>query len=68
MSNPVMTSARRFVRYGPVRQQALNAGIVLLYNLGVPPARLKRLYADWGPEPVRIRAVPLPAPPNHLLP
>lgn len=68
LPQPVMTSARRFVRYGPVRQQALNAGIVLLYNLGVPPARLKRLYADWGPEPARIRAVPLSAPPNRLLP
>jgi hypothetical protein len=32
----------------------LNAGIVLLYNLGVSPAQLKRLYADWGPEPARI--------------
>jgi rSAM/selenodomain-associated transferase 2 len=68
LRQPVMTSARRFVRYGPVRQQALNAGIVLLYNLGVPPARLKRLYADWGPEPVRSPAVPLSAPPNRLLP
>lgn len=68
LRHPVVTSARRFVRYGPVRQQALNVGIVLLYNLGVPPARLKRLYADEGPEPVRIPVVPLPAPPNRLRP
>lgn len=68
LRQPVVTSARRFVRYGPVRQQALNVGIVLLYNLGVPPARLKRLYADQSPKPVRIPAVPLPAPPNRLLP
>ena len=49
----VVTLARRFVPYGPVRQQALNVGIVVLYNPGVSPARLKRLYADWGPEPAR---------------
>jgi uncharacterized protein len=54
LRQPVVTSARRFARYGPVRQQALNVGIVALYNLGVPPARLKRLYADWRPEPVRV--------------
>jgi len=43
---PVVTSARRFVRCGPVRQQAVNAGLVLLYHLGVAPARLKRFYGD----------------------
>jgi rSAM/selenodomain-associated transferase 2 len=68
LRQPVVTSARRFVRHGPVGQQARNVGIVLLYNLGVPPARLKRLYADQGPEPVRIPAVPMPAPPNRSLP
>lgn len=67
LRQPVVTSARRFVRYGPVRQQALNVGIVLLYNLGVPPARLKRLYADWGSEPVLSPVVPL-ASPKELLP
>lgn len=48
LSQPAVTSARRFVRCGPVRQQILNTWIVLLYNLGFPPARLKRLYADEG--------------------
>lgn len=67
LRQPVVTSARRFVRYGPVRQQVLNVGIVLLYNLGVSPARLKRLYAE-SPEPVRIPALPLPVPPNRSLP
>jgi rSAM/selenodomain-associated transferase 2 len=68
LRQPVVTSARRFVRYGPVRQQALNVGIVLLYNLGVPSARLKRLYADQSPEPLRIPAVSMPARPNRSLP
>jgi hypothetical protein len=40
----VTTSARRFARHGPVRQQLLNVLIVGLYSLGVDPARLERLY------------------------
>jgi rSAM/selenodomain-associated transferase 2 len=51
----VVTSARRFVCCGPVRQQAVNAGLVLLYHLGVSPARLKRFYDDARPgRPERI--------------
>ena len=46
---PVVTSARRFVCCGPVRQQAVNTGLVLLYHLGVSPARLKRFYDDARP-------------------
>lgn len=42
----VVTSARRFVQMGPVRQQLLNVALVALYHLGVAPARLKQLYAD----------------------
>jgi len=42
----VVTSARRFVQIGPVRQQLLNVALVALYHLGVAPARLKQLYAD----------------------
>lgn len=67
LRQPVVTSARRFLRYGPVRQQALNVGIVLLYNLGVSPARLKRLYVDRGSEPALSPVVPL-ASPKELLP
>jgi rSAM/selenodomain-associated transferase 2 len=46
LPEPVVTSARRFVEMGPIRQQLLNVGLVALYHLGVAPARLKRLYAD----------------------
>lgn len=42
---PVVTSARRFLRNGIIRQQMLNAALVLLYHVGVPPIRLRRFYA-----------------------
>ncbi len=45
----VVTSARRFVQIGPVRQQLLNVALVALYHLGVAPSRLKQLYADARP-------------------
>ncbi|HEV2149563.1 MAG TPA: TIGR04283 family arsenosugar biosynthesis glycosyltransferase [Longimicrobiaceae bacterium] len=41
---PVTTSARRFLARGIVRQQLLNGALVLLYHLGVAPARLARWY------------------------
>jgi rSAM/selenodomain-associated transferase 2 len=41
---PVVTSARRFLRYGPVRQQLRNILIVTLFELGVSAERLARLY------------------------
>lgn len=41
---PVVTSARRFMRFGIVRQQLLNISLVILYHLGVSPATLKRFY------------------------
>jgi rSAM/selenodomain-associated transferase 2 len=41
---PVVTSARRFLRTGVVRQQLKNGLIVLLFLLGVSPATLKRFY------------------------
>jgi rSAM/selenodomain-associated transferase 2 len=44
LRDPVVTSARRFVKNGVVRQQTLNTGIVLLYYLGASPARLARFY------------------------
>ncbi len=43
---PVVTSARRFIRRGIIRQQILNTALVFLYHLGVSPLNLKRLYRD----------------------
>ena len=40
----VVTSARRFLATGILRQQLLNTALVLLFYAGVPPARLKRYY------------------------
>ena len=40
----VVTSARRFLKTGIVRQQLLNTALVLLFYAGVAPARLKRFY------------------------
>jgi rSAM/selenodomain-associated transferase 2 len=45
LREPVVTSARRFIRHGVVRQQLRNAALVLLYGLGVSPERLARVYA-----------------------
>jgi rSAM/selenodomain-associated transferase 2 len=44
LREPVVTSARRFVRHGAVRQQMRNAALVSLYYLGVAPERLARGY------------------------
>jgi rSAM/selenodomain-associated transferase 2 len=43
---PVVTSARRFVHRGPIRQQMVNVALLALYRLGMEPARIKRLYDD----------------------
>jgi rSAM/selenodomain-associated transferase 2 len=40
----VITSARRFVRHGIVRQQLWNTVLVALNELGIPADRLARLY------------------------
>jgi rSAM/selenodomain-associated transferase 2 len=40
----VITSARRFLCHGILRQQALNVLLVTLYHLGVEPSRLKDFY------------------------
>ncbi len=42
---PVVTSARRFLKHGVIRQQALNTALVSLYHLGIPPSRLGRFYS-----------------------
>ena len=44
LSKPVVTSARRFLNYGIVRQQILNTILVFLYHAGISPYRLKRFY------------------------
>ena len=41
---PVTTSARRFARHGVLRQQIRNTILVLLFLIGVPPARLAAWY------------------------
>jgi rSAM/selenodomain-associated transferase 2 len=43
---PVVTSARRFILNGIIRQQLLNIGLVLLYHAGVSPDKLKHYYKD----------------------
>lgn len=42
----VTTSARRFQRHGVIRQQLLNAALVMLFHLGVAPQRLARWYEN----------------------
>lgn len=44
LPDPVVTSARRFARQGPVRTVLTNWLIWLLFGLGVSPQRLARLY------------------------
>jgi rSAM/selenodomain-associated transferase 2 len=44
----VLTSSRRFVDRGIIRQQLLNTGLVLLYHAGVSPFRLKRYYRQMS--------------------
>ena len=41
---PVTTSARRFLEHGIVRQQLLNAALVLLFRAGAPVEMLARWY------------------------
>jgi len=44
IQRPVRSSARRFLRVGVVRQQLLNATLVIAYHLGVSPQRLATWY------------------------
>jgi rSAM/selenodomain-associated transferase 2 len=41
---PVVTSARRFLINGTIKQQMLNMGLVFLYHAGFSPFWLKRFY------------------------
>ena len=44
IQRPVRTSARRFLQAGVVRQQLLNASLVVAYHLGVSPSTLASWY------------------------
>ena len=44
LDQAVVTSPRRFLTHGIIRQQILNAWLVMLYHAGVSPTRLKRYY------------------------
>lgn len=41
---PLITSTRRYRKEGPFRAWARNAGLILLYSMGVSPSRLSRWY------------------------
>jgi rSAM/selenodomain-associated transferase 2 len=43
-SEPITTSARRFLRDGVVRREVTSFGLVLLYNMGVSPERIAHWY------------------------
>ena len=43
---PVVTSARRYLKYGVIRQQLRNITLVLLFYMGFPASILKRYYPD----------------------
>jgi rSAM/selenodomain-associated transferase 2 len=45
IQNPVVTSARRFKANGIIRQQLINAALVLLYHAGIAPEKLIRYYS-----------------------
>jgi rSAM/selenodomain-associated transferase 2 len=44
----VTTSARRFIQNGIIRQQLLNIVLVMAYETGVSPNRIKKFYSDRG--------------------
>ena len=44
LQNPVVTSARRFVKSGVIRQQLRNTLLVFLFHLGFSPDLLSRHY------------------------
>jgi rSAM/selenodomain-associated transferase 2 len=58
----VETSDRRVARWGPWKATGIHLAIGLLWGLGVPAARVKRLYGDIGDRttaaPVSARSVP----------
>ena len=49
---PVLTSGRRWQKFGPIRTTLINQLVITGYWLGVPPEKLKRLYRrDFGRVP-----------------
>lgn len=44
LDGAVVTSARRYARDGYLRRMLRNAGCLTLYFLGMPPARIRRIY------------------------
>jgi len=48
INKPVVTSARRYLQNGTIRQQLLNTVLVILYHLGISPYLLKRYYRSHG--------------------
>ena len=46
IGTPVVTSARRYLKYGVIRQQIVNTALVILYYSGVSPVALKRFYPE----------------------
>jgi len=56
INKPVVTSARRYLQNGTIRQQLLNTVLVTLYHLGISPHRLKRYYRSYG-SPARLYAI-----------
>lgn len=50
LAAPLTLSARRFLKYGVWRTLALVLLLQLGYQLGVPPARLKRCFVDVRPQ------------------
>ena len=46
IGTPVVTSTRRYLKYGVIRQQILNTVLVILYYSGISPAALKRFYPE----------------------
>ncbi len=46
IGTPVVTSARRYLKCGVIRQQILNTVLVILYYSGISPGALKRFYLE----------------------
>jgi rSAM/selenodomain-associated transferase 2 len=42
----VTTSARRFLHHGVFRQQLMNILLLMAFELGFPPAKIKKFYSD----------------------
>ena len=62
LAGEMVTSARRFERFGIVRQQLRNASIIVRYLAGASPESLARLYmAESSEPPMPGKPLPLPS-------